>query len=177
MQAVPSNHHFTNRCSNLTLISPFLVLWVRGAEAARDHSAKNKYYPQHVMCRRLISCKQQSCGSTLDKVTSTKTPDSCTWAQELQQCSPRSQAGGVCVGSSGQDSPFDVTLDQTGPRLTLVSTRRKPVCLLQAGLTAQARTRSLTRQGLIRNTNARSPDNTDTRSSAPAVCSTFAAMV
>lgn len=177
MQAVPSNHHFTNRCSNLTLISPFLVLWVRGAEAARDHSAKNKYYPQHVMCRRLISCKQQSCGSTLDKVTSTKTPDSCTWAQELQQCGPRSQAGGVCVGSSGQDSPFDVTLDQTGPRLTLVSTRRKPVCLLQAGLTAQARTRSLTRQGLIRNTNARSPDNADTRSSAPAVCSTFAAIV
>lgn len=164
-------------CSNLILISPLCVLRMRGAETAHDHSAKNKYYPNHKMCRRLISCKQWPCWSTLDKVTSTKTPNSCTWAQELQQCTPCSQAGGVCVGSSGQDSSFEVTLDQTRPRLSLVSTKRKSVCLLQAVSTVQARTWSLTQLEPICNTNAQCPDNSDTRSSAPALYSAFAAIV
>lgn len=70
-----------------------------------------------------------------------------------------------------------LSLDQTGPCLSLVSTKRKPVILLQAGSTVQTRAQSLTRLELIWNTNAWSPDSPDTRSSAPAVGSAFAAIV
>ena len=162
-------------CNNLILIHPLLVLKVRGAEAAHDHSAKKNVTQKTTSCAEDISCKQWPCWSTLDKVTITKTPTSCTWAQELQLCTPCSRAGGDSVGSSGLDSSFEVTLDQTGPHLRLASTKRKPVCLLQAGSTAQARRWSLTRLEPAWSTNTR--QHTYTRSSAVVVCSTSAAIV
>lgn len=140
----PSSQHFKNCCRNFTLLSPLLVLRVRGAEAAHNHSAKNKL-PKTV-CKELPSAAYNSLYNQHHQKPKQLHPDTGASAAH-----PMLPAWGCLTAALMGTGTFEATLAQTMPHLSLVSTKRKSICLPWISPAVQARTRSPARPELMLN--------------------------
>lgn len=113
----PCSQHFKNCCRNFTLFSPLLVLRVRGAEAAHNHSAKNKL-PKTV-CKELPSAAYNSLYDQHHQKPKQPHPDTGASAAH-----PMLPAWGCMTAALMGTGTFEVTLAQTMPHLSLVPTKR-----------------------------------------------------